>query len=283
MTVYWDLFLFVHAVTDSVMMWLVSRITHRKTKKYRFLLGVAVCVGLSFCFSLPVLPTGAGIAVGVLTAFLSVGVGYGFTPIRAFLKTVAVFFCVETGYVGVLMLCTRFFSQISDLFVFRNGVVYYNFPIPYLFGATGVLSLAVIVTETFFRRRIPEKLITPCRITLGRKEVTLNCLTDTGNRIRDPLSGLPVAVVDRKKLGNLVAFSESGGLICDPDSPLYTRFRLITFHGAGGTEGVLQAFRPDSFSVSDRKVNVLVAIDPAGSCAGTEYDGILPVLTEGEN
>ncbi len=85
------------------------------------------------------------------------------------------------------------------------------------------------------------------------RSVGLTALVDTGNNLRDPVSGLPVVVVDWESVRNVMpketaAFFQStwdsipAGLA---DTAVGRRLRLIPFESLSGRRGVLPGFRPD--------------------------------------
>ena len=82
------------------------------------------------------------------------------------------------------------------------------------------------------------------RLTRGKKEMTLWALVDTGNRLREPLGGLPVLVVERRLAEALLMEGEK------PDD-LPPGFRLVAFGGVGG-EGKMPCFLPDRIQVFRR-------------------------------
>ncbi len=94
-------------------------------------------------------------------------------------------------------------------------------------------------------------------LAMHGREVGLTALIDTGNNLRDPLSGLPVIVVDWNSVkgimpGEATAFFRStwdsipSGLAW---TPVGRRLRLIPFESLSGRKGVLPGFRPDRIVV----------------------------------
>lgn len=93
------------------------------------------------------------------------------------------------------------------------------------------------------------------RIRLGERTVETTGLMDTGNSLRDPLSRLPVTVVEASVLADLlppgVLEAVQAGwedLQQLPDAWL-SRCRLIPFRSVGQSGGMLLAFSPDEFWV----------------------------------
>lgn len=81
---------------------------------------------------------------------------------------------------------------------------------------------------------------------------TFRAFIDTGNRLSEPLTGLPVAVVGCRALGRYA------------DIPISVR--------TAAGRGTLMAFRPDSVSVNGLPAACLVAV----SSAGLEHEAVIP-------
>jgi stage II sporulation protein GA (sporulation sigma-E factor processing peptidase) len=90
-------------------------------------------------------------------------------------------------------------------------------------------------------------------LVVGGQRLDLTALVDTGNNLRDPVSGLPVVVVDWQSLqkvmpGEVYTFFQSTWdriPSCLADSPIGRRLRLIPYESLSGKKGVLPGFRPD--------------------------------------
>jgi len=74
------------------------------------------------------------------------------------------------------------------------------------------------------------------------QQVHFTALIDTGNRLHEPISGLPVLIVEQKQIERLLPEGFCNEAICPG-------FRRIAFGGMGGN-GFLQAFRPDELLVN---------------------------------
>ncbi len=119
-------------------------------------------------------------------------------------------------------------------------------------------------------------------IHLLSRSCRLSAMVDSGNCLRDPISGAPVAVVSPGALREL--FGPAAPLldIADPVELLRSaaafpelngRLRLIPFSALGGG-GLLPVFRPDKLLIDGwEDMERLVALSP--KAAGNGFDGIL--------
>ena len=101
------------------------------------------------------------------------------------------------------------------------------------------MALCAVSMGLVLRRRTapvpPETL--RLRLLWRRRAVEFPALVDTGNRLREPLSGLPVLVAEEGLLRPLLPPG------CDP-AALPRGFRLVGYGGVGGS-GRMPCFRPD--------------------------------------
>lgn len=106
----------------------------------------------------------------------------------------------------------------------------------------------------------------PVKIRYESREVRILALRDTGNSLKDPVTGEPVLV-----LGTEAAMKLTGLTRSQLASPLETvaagvlpGLRLIPYRAVGQGSGMLLAMRFSEVTVGDRKQETVVAFDPGG-------------------
>lgn len=140
--------------------------------------------------------------------------------------------------------------------------------------AAGALLLSALCLVGFGcsvgRRYIPVEL------SYGGNTVSVTALHDTGNTLRDPLTGQSVVVVGPKVAGVLTGLTQEQ--LRTPASTLMSRpgFRLIPYHAVGKPNGLLLALRMGQVRIGRWKGSCLVAFAPDGF-----EDGEFQALTGG--
>ena len=113
--------------------------------------------------------------------------------------------------------------------------------------SVGALSGAALLLGALrHRRQTLERFEAQMLIGYRGRRVRLSALIDTGNRLHEPISGLPVLIVSRRCLRRLIPQN------LDADSPgfrLPAGFRLAAYGTLGGG-GQMAVFRPDELLVS---------------------------------
>ncbi|MCI5682383.1 MAG: sigma-E processing peptidase SpoIIGA [Eubacteriales bacterium] len=274
LTVYVDILIFVNVVVNTVILWLTARILRLDTKPLRLIGAVVLSVVYGFAVCLPQLAFLLNAFAKLLSGALIVFVAFGFVNIRKFIKTLCVFMAVSAAYIGCLLLLTLL-PQTGDFIYVNNGEVYFDLPVVYILAVTVIVCIVQIVVERFFTKRMPKEAFCRCEIEFGGKSVSFNCLTDTGNRLVEHISGLPVVVVEEKLLRS-VADLRDGHI--PNNGLLYKRLRLIPYKGADGRTGILRGFLPDKFTVNGEEKKVVVACRDTVFDKNGEYRGVSPLF-----
>lgn len=116
--------------------------------------------------------------------------------------------------------------------------------------------LCVIVPLT---RRTDHARCVTVEIRMGSHRLTLTALIDSGNLLRDPVTGLPVIVISRRAAARLT--------LLPPPGRLTPGMRLISVRTIAGTT-LMAVFRPTAVFLEERgvwrAVNAIVGLSPDG-------------------
>ena len=101
----------------------------------------------------------------------------------------------------------------------------------------------------------------PVELTVGNRQLNLTALRDTGNSLRDPITGRSVLVVDAK-----IARQLTGLTLAALQNPVeaiasYPELRLIPYQTVGGN-GFLLGLQIPRAKVGNQQGSVLVALSP---------------------
>ena len=171
-------------------------------------------------------------AVGLLMCYIAFG-GYHFV------RTALTFFAVS-ALIGGLMYGVYFLfgSYHTDLFGNTRGYAYTHIPL-WMFAALAGVSFILAVIFSRLGRDVTDRREATVTVTTANGCKVLHLLLDSGNLVREPISGKYVLIV---------------GL--DADALLRRRFRLICARGMDGTPRTLYGFVPDSIVYTDGKKSV---------------------------
>ena len=147
-----------------------------------------------------------------------------------------------------------------------------NFPALVL-AAAGVWLLCRVA----FGETVGGREYVPIEISRGEKMVRLIALRDSGNTLRDPITGEQVLVIDRDAAQQLTGLKES-----QLQSPLETLaampaagLRLIPYRAVGCGSGMLLAMRFERVKIGSREQSAVVAFAPEGLGGGSMYQALV--------
>ncbi len=271
MVIYLDQALVLNSLLDYLLLVACGRVTASPLRRKRLLLGALLGGGYALlCLRLPLL--------GSLWGSLMMAVGMclaAFGPGRGLVRRSVVLLLLGAAFSGVVLVLTELMSAPAALVARR---VYY----PVSFGvlvltAGGALGVMKWGLDGLTHRGGD---IVPVRITLRGRAVELTALRDTGNGLRDPVSGCPVLVAEGAVLRRLLpeahitpeALARPGELLCRIPA---ARPRLIPYRTVGTARGLLLAIRPEKLEVKGKEEKMLVAFSPVPLSEGGGYQALL--------
>ena len=216
----------------------------------------------------------AGAAVGMLLAV------YGRS--ERLLRVGALFLVLSCAFGGGLLLLTRMDSTGgSSLGILGPSL-----------GMRGILIAAALCYGGLslllggqFSHRGPKGELTWLTLTHRERTVRLLALRDTGNTLRDPITGRPVVVAEGKKVGVLVpelsgldpsALSDPVALMGRLEGVEGLRLQLLPYRAVGVERGLLLALRLDRAEVGGQVWrNCLTALSPTPVSDGGNYSALI--------
>lgn len=280
LVIYLDVLLFVNVVVNFTILYLTYKILGMKISKPRIIFATALTSLYGLVVCLPQMSVLLNIFFKAAIAVITVLTAFDFRGIKIFLKSIAVFLAVTFSYIGIVTSFQYLPFASSAIFV-QNGEVYYNLPLPYILIATVALFLVEKLISRHFSRKLGKGDTVSCKIVLRGEEKEITAFCDSGNFLREPLSGLPVVIVNPRAVGRLLpenANKQSGNelfSILEQDEFFKLRLRVIPFRGAKNSGGMLVGIKPDAFFAAGEEKEVILALDDCFFKDGKEYDAIL--------
>lgn len=246
--VYVDLLFLINFSMDYLCLYICARIMHRRIILPKLLLAASlggihsVCALFINAASLPSLIIDVGICMIMCAiVFSEKGRPLSSTLLCTFL------------FVGISMMTGGIMTAIFNLLNRLNlplGEIEDDGISTYLFAAIAAVSglVALRSGKVISRRASFEEC--SVIVTIESKSITLPALSDSGNLVKDPLTGKPVILIDRKALAKIIDLSlfdrYLGGDLSPPEFP--HGLRLIPINTAGG-KSLIVAATPDKLTI----------------------------------
>lgn len=294
MTVYADMIFLLNFCVDLLLLWLTMAVRNQRTAIWR----LAAAAFLGACYAvmmlLPVWPWVYTWGMKLVFSFLMVWVAFGYRGRTVFVRNWGVFYFVSF-VVGGGMFAAHYVLQeqahvLNGILITQsNGMRPY--PITWMFIAVAfplVWWYSRVTFRSLAERQTIHRFLVQVEVILGKESVSGTGLIDTGNQLRDPLTRVPVMIVEQRLLMPLLPV-EIQQAVDHPDVtealsqlPLewVTRVKLIPFRSITRGTDFLLAIKPDKIRVVyERKAhdihNVLIGMDSGILSADGTYQMII--------
>ncbi len=162
----------------------------------------------------------------------------------------------------LLLITSAFISGIIFAISITNGS-YFNEPyrisdLILIFGISAGYLIITLSKKMFKRKSVTNEYF--IKIFYNKNNVTLWGVVDTGNALKDPLSGKPVIIADNSVLKNLISPHITEANLCEFVRP--EDFRVIPYKTISQS-GVIYGFTPDKVEIKNQTVkDVIIAQAP---------------------
>lgn len=243
---------------DALLLWMVAQINGINGKRGRFILGGAIGGLFQFLMSLSI-ASGGILNSWVWSPFVYIlivplcMVGLTFAPlnVKTFLRAII--------YVYLLSFLLAGFhwglDTVNQRFLHWNISVWWRF----LIHCALILIMGELGWGIVHRKFWEQICLYPVQISWGDRMIKINALLDTGNRLYDPITKVPVMIVEFKRIKDLlpeeliqwVENIQGGNLGINQHLPDFweERIRVLPFHSLGKEHGLLVGFRSDEVKV----------------------------------
>lgn len=255
MVVYGEYLFIENFIIGFIVLKITGKICGCNTRMFTYIIGSAACGIYAFTVFLNMSNAAEMLARTSFAVVLS-GIVFGFG--RA-LKCTVVFYIISFA-MGGISLAMIYLSNWRGFT--GNGYLYIS-PITYGEVAKGVLagaSMVAVFTMLMKNGKNKEILNRKLIIRIGEKENILKGYVDTGNHLRDGVTGAPVFIISREAADRIMIDTSS-------DEKL-KRYCAVPFKAAGTKCGIMDGFRADMLTVmteseTDCSANETIQYAPA--------------------
>jgi len=262
MEVYLDVLLLENILMNYLILAVTSKFLKKKVKSLRLLLGAFIgAVYVIILLFLPQIHIYYSLSAKLILSVVIVGVTFFPKKLREFIKTITCFYMSTFIFAGAAF---AFLSLNQGGGIVRNGAfyVYMNSKMSFILIAALVTLILIRAFYQFIKEYgSGDKVLVSLYVVFDGNGIWVPALVDTGNQLKDPLSGAPVIIVEAQAIKSLLPLSLAEYMEQQKDEePLnielalkntgwFSRFRLVPFTSLGKENGILLGFRPDYIEV----------------------------------
>ena len=273
MTVYLDIVFLENLLMNYIIIYASGVVIKAEVKKLRLFIASSVGAIYTIVMYLDVIPIYSNFIMKIVLSIVIVYISFKPKTVKKLIKEIVIFYLVSFVFGGCVFALMYFLKpQMAEI---RNGVFVGAYPLKV--AIIGGMIAFIIIQASFkiVKTKISKKdMIYDMEIIINKKTVKIKALLDTGNLLKDPLTGLAVIVVEHKSLytiipkdildniskiigGDIVDLSKNEGF-----NKIISRFRIIPFSSLGKQNGLLLGIKADGINilVDEKKEHIKNAI-----------------------
>ena len=284
--IYIDVLFIVNFSMDFLSLYVTAKINHIRARPFPMSLGAAIGALYATVSIFADSSGAAGWVINAAVAWLMCYVALGSQTILCALKQTFILYGIGFLLGGVMTALFNLLGRLSSRFAGRTAVINgdvntltSSIPFPVFI----LLGLTTAVISTIFGRLYDKKKSAPkaeLEVEIGGQSIRTSALCDSGNLVRDPLGGLPIIFITRKKAAELFT-SELMRALTDADPAAVAslpnetarRIRAIPIRSVA-SGSVALAVKPDRVIVNQTEKTACICCTGEDSYGGC--DALLP-------
>ena len=298
MTVYLDVVFLENVLMNYIIIFATGVVLKNKCNKWRIFLSSLVGAVYTVVMYLNIIPIYSNFFMKIILSVTIIFLAFRPKSMKMMVKDLIIFYLVSFVFGGCVFALMYFLQpQMAQI---RNGVFVGEYPLKVALVGGFVSFIIVQIGFKLVKNKLSKKdMIYEIEVDLDKKTAKVKALLDTGNLLKDPITGFPVIVVEHTCLDKIVPTvilnnlekiigGDIDELIKDEElNKTISRFRMIPFSSLGKQNGLLLGIKADSVNIIlDEKIekinNVIVGIYDKSFTKNGTYSAIFGLdLLEG--
>lgn len=292
MTIYLDVILLENLCMNYIILFATGLINRVKIKAWR-LFGASLIGGIYSILSFaPVLEIYTNFLFKVILSIVMVYIAFHPQNVKQLFKELIIFYLVSFAFGGCAF-ALLYFIRPQDILA-RNGVLTGTYPIKIaLLG--GIVGFVIVnIAFKVVKGKLSKKdMFCNVSIFINGKEKEIKAFIDTGNLLKDPISGIPVIVVEVSELEEMIPkeiVENLNEILQGKDTKVLTeipedyklKFRIIPFSSLGKQNGLLLGFIADKVIINLEETkaelsNIIIGIYEKSLTKNGLYTGLVGI------
>ena len=228
----------------------------------------------------------SNIFIQIGLAFAMVYIAFSPANIKWLFKYIIIFYLTSFVFGGCAFALLYYVKPQEILY--NNGILTGTYPIKIAFLGAMVGLITLSIAFKLIKNRLSKsEMFCNVRIVYNEKETTIRAIIDSGNLLKEPITGASVVVIERKELEQIIENeilenleSIISGQYNFLNNEYISRFRLIPFSSLGKQNGMLLGFKPDFLEIefdgaTEVKYTAIVGIYDKEISKNRTYFGIV--------
>lgn len=291
MTIYLDVILLENILMNYIIVFATGLIVKVKIRQLNLILASLIGAVYAVLSYLTAMPIYSNFVLKLVLSICMVYVAFRSKNVKALLKHLLIFYLTSFAFGGCAF-ALLYYVRPQDILM-KNGVYIGTYPLKIaLLG--GLIGFGVVnIAFKIIKNRISKKdMFCEVEINFQNKVSRIKAMIDTGNLLKDPITGTNVIVVESEELENIIpkeVLKKINNLVTgeiqdnqEEMQEYLARVRMIPFSSLGKQNGMLVGFKPDNIVVKcedvEQEMNkIIVGIYDKKLSKTNDYTGLVGV------
>ena len=292
MTIYIDIIIVENLIMNYIILYATGLISKSKISHSRLFLASSIGSIYAIMEYISRLNIYSNIFVKIILSIVIIYIAFYPQNVKSLLKKLVLFYLTTFTFGGVATYLIYVLKPQN--IIIKNGMYVGTYVLKVIFIGAIVGTFILIIAFKFEKNKITKKdMICKVKIKLNGKEIVLDTMVDTGNMLKEPLTGNPVVVVEKTSLYDLmpkeilnntelILGGDFGKIPENIKNEYISRLKIIPFSSLGKQNGMLIGIKPERLEVineqsEERKDNAIIGIYNKSLTKRGEYNALIGI------
>ncbi len=292
MTIYIDIVLIENLIMNYIILFTTAVVLKIKVSHIRLILASLLGAGYSIIAYMGIIKVYSSIILKIILSVLIIYIAFNPQNIKKMCKDLLLFYLVSFVFGGAAFALIYIIKPQNILM--KNGLFLGTYPLKTVMLGAVVAFCIIIGAFAIIKNKISKKdMFCEIEILINQKKIKTKAIIDTGNMLKEPITNVPVIVVEhillyscmpKEILNNLkeIMGGDFKNIPCDIQEKYISKLKLIPFSSLGKQNGMLIGIRPEYVKVitdEQEKINknVIIGIYEKSLTKKGEYQALIGI------
>lgn len=292
MTIYIDIVLIENLIMNYIILFTTAVVLKIKVNHIRLILASLLGAGYSIIAYMGIIKVYSSIILKIILSVLIIYIAFNPQNIKKMCKDLLLFYLVSFVFGGAAFALIYIIKPQNILM--KNGLFLGTYTLKTVMLGAVVAFCIIIGAFAIIKNKISKKdMFCEIEILINQKKIKTKAMIDTGNMLKEPITNVPVIVVEhillyscmpKEILNNLkeIMGGDFKNIPCDIQEKYISKLKLIPFSSLGKQNGMLIGVRPEYVKVitdEQEKINknVIIGIYEKSLTKKGEYQALIGI------
>lgn len=295
MKIYLDIILIENLFMNYIILFATGIVMKKKINHIKLIASSLIGSIYAIIIYLQISNIASNIIMKIILSVVMIWIAFSSENYKILLKDLLMFYLISFVFGGCSFALIYFISPKNV--TIKNGVLVGLYPIKVTLIAGAIAFIIIQIAFKITKNKLSaQDMMCNIEIYFENKKIKLKALIDSGNMLKEPISGYPVIVVEKTKieqilpqeLNKMIQEAERGEYKNNEINKYAQKIRLIPFTSLGKQNGMLIGIRVEKIKINFKDTqnyinNVVVGIYNKKLTKENRYNALIGIELLGES